>query len=241
MHHTHHKLHRKLEDNAVLENQICTQLAQKYTNQLKSKSQGLSIHWANHHCTFCLKRAVKHHLACPTSVRSTFWQKSCAIYIAHAIPKVLSQWTGEIIFAQNPTSRLARPFSWKLMVLTHFPYHFGCPNASQKVFMCFLKLNSLISQSYCCRKKHNFFTPNHPLCFFLLLLSGPFRILGHHNSANSGSNKKIQPPMPRVAFRDILMVPHVYSNTLFIARLSAKILVDIHLPLICALCPQQKI
>ena len=59
MSHTHHRLHRKLEDNAVLENQICTHLAQKCTNQLKSKSQGLSIDWTNRHYAFCLKQTEK--------------------------------------------------------------------------------------------------------------------------------------------------------------------------------------
>ena len=199
--------------------------------------------------------------------------------------------------AQNPTSRLARPFSWKLIVLTHFQYHFGL----QESVMYFLKLNSLNSQSYCSGKKHNFFTPNHPMwlfffcgcpalselwdtttrpiltqtrkfnhqcpvlhsrisqwslmcaqtldlsqgrppkirvdippnmctqsyVLFVCVLSGSVKTLGHYNLANSDSNKKIQPPMPRVAFKDILMVPHVCSNTWFVTRPSTKIRVDI--------------
>ena len=48
---------------------------------------------------------------------------------------------------------------------------------------------------------------------FVCVLSGSVKTLGHYNLANSDSNKKIQPPMPRVAFKDILMVPHVCSNT----------------------------
>ena len=185
------------------------------------------------------------------------------------------------------------------MVLTHFPHHFGCLNISQKVYMCFFSVNSLISQSYDCGKKYNFLTPNHPMCFFLLLCcpalsefgtpqlgqfwlkqknsttnalcgiqgnpNGPSCVLkllihhravhrkivwtsplicafnpmcvsfcgclvlsGHHNSANSGPNNKIQPPMPRVAFKEIPMVPHVCQNTWFItAPPSTNIRVDI--------------